>query len=85
MKELIIEFKVFRVDGGVRYESGENFIDFIGDLNSGSVITTDGVIGTYERDEYADLYVVSEGEYEYIGATELHYAIDFLAEAGAKT
>lgn len=85
MKDLITEFKVYRIDGGVRYESGEHFIEFMGNRDSGDINTSDGLIGVYERDEYADLYVVSEGESEYIGATELHYAIDFLAEAGAKT
>ena len=81
MKDLIIEFKVYRIDGGVRYESGEQFIEFLGDSQKGMITSSTSLDGTYERDEYDDMYFITEGSDEYIGSTELNFAINFLAEA----
>lgn len=79
MKQLIIKFEVFQVDGGVRYESGDSYIEFIGCTQDGNIHSSRGTIGRYERDDFGDLYVCDEDlSKEYIGQTELHYAIDFL-------
>lgn len=80
MKTLITEFKVFRIDGGVRYESGEHFIEFLGDTQKGTIASSTTLDGSYERDEYDDLWVIGNGSDEYVGSTELNFAINFLAE-----
>ena len=80
MKDLIIEFKVYRIDGGVRYESGEQFIEFLGDSQKGMITSSTNLNGSYERDEYGDLWVIGNGSDEYVGSTELNFAINFLAE-----
>ena len=79
MKELIVTFAVFRVDNGIRYESGESFIEFIGSTQDGTIDSSQGSLGRYDRDECGDLYVYGEGLSEYVGQTEFHYAMEFLA------
>lgn len=80
MKSLLTEFKVYRVDGGVRYESREHFIEFIGDAQKGMITSSTNLNGSYERDEYGDLWAIGNGYDEYVGSTELNFAINFLAE-----
>lgn len=80
MKELILSIEIYKLDNGIRYESKDKYIEFIGDESSGNVISSNGHIGQYERDEFGDLWIDTDHDREFIGGRAIHYVIDALTK-----
>lgn len=80
MKSFVFGLKVFQIENGTRFESGESFIEFTGTSQSGIIGSSKGILGSYESDEFGDLWIsTKEDPPEFVGLSELpHYAMDFL-------